>query len=251
MKVVFIGAGNVATHMATELHKYDFDIVQVYSRTLESAENLAKQVKAIATTDIKSIIDNADLYIFSVKDSVLTDVASQISSNKGLWVHTAGSMQLETLSAYSSRYGVIYPFQTFTKNRDVKWKNVPIFIEASDQTDLQLLFALSRQLSDKVAELPSSKRKYVHLTGVFACNFVNHMYTLSEHFLKKADLPFDVTLPLIDETCSKIHTIDPKDAQTGPAVRFDENVITKHLDLIDDKGIKEIYRLISESIHKG
>lgn len=250
MKVVLIGAGNVATHLATELYRKSFDIIQVYSRTIESASALAKAVHAVPVTEISAIINDADLYIFSVKDSVLEELISQVPENKGLWLHTAGSMSIDIFSKYTSHYGVIYPFQTFSKNRDVNWSDIPLFIEASEHNTLIQLEGIAKQLSGKVLELSTDKRKYLHLTGVFACNFTNHMYALAEQILKKIDLPFEVALPLIDETAAKVHSLSPKVAQTGPAVRYDENVINKHLSLIDSKQVKEIYKLISDDIHR-
>ncbi|MDR0825331.1 MAG: DUF2520 domain-containing protein [Prevotella sp.] len=250
MKVVFVGAGNVATNLATELYSKSFDIVQVYSRTIESASMLAESVQADPVTDISAIVTNADLYIFSVKDSVLEELVSRVPANKGIWIHTAGSMPIDIFSGYTSRYGVLYPFQTFSKNRCADWSKVPVFIEASDQRTSVLLRDIAGQLSDKVMVLPAEKRKYLHLTGVFACNFTNHMYALSEQILKKIDLPFNIAIPLIDETAAKIHTLTPCEAQTGPAIRYDENVINKHLSLIEDNEVKEIYRLISEDIHR-
>lgn len=250
MKVVFVGAGNVATHLAIELYRLGFDIVQVYSRTQISADELADQVRAIATTNLSNIVDSADLYIFSVKDAVLKDLLSQMPHNKGLWVHTAGSLPLSIFDSHAERFGIFYPFQTFTKGREITWRNVPLFLEASDDKSEELLKVIANQISDKVAVLSSDSRQYIHLTGVFACNFVNHMYTLSAEILKKADLPFDMALPLIDETASKVHEMDPQEAQTGPAVRYDENVMNKHLAMLDDERMVDIYRLISDSIHQ-
>ncbi|MFV0331374.1 MAG: Rossmann-like and DUF2520 domain-containing protein, partial [Dysgonomonas sp.] len=240
----------VATHLATELYQKSFDIIQVYSRTIKSASALAKAVHAVPVTEISAIINDADLYIFSVKDSVLEELISQVPENKGLWLHTAGSMPIDIFSKYTSHYGVIYPFQTFSKNRDVNWSDIPLFIEASEHNTLIQLEGIAKQLSGKVLELSTDKRKYLHLTGVFACNFTNHMYVLAEQILKKIDLPFEVALPLIDETAAKVHSLSPKVAQTGPAVRYDENVINKHLSLIDSKQVKEIYKLISDDIHR-
>lgn len=250
MKVVFIGAGNVATHLAIDLYKYDFDILQIYSRTIQAASELAKQVDAEAIDNLSSVITDADLYIFSVKDSVLDEVASQLPATTGSWVHTAGSIACNIFKPYTSHYGVIYPFQTFSKSRVLDWKTIPIFVEASDSETLNTIQQIAETLSDKVAVLSSDNREYLHLTGVFACNFTNHMYALSEQFLKKANLPFDVARPLIDETCAKIHQLSPQNAQTGPAVRFDNNVMNKHLALIDDEKTKEIYKLLSKSIYK-
>ncbi|GHV17438.1 hypothetical protein FACS1894169_12650 [Bacteroidia bacterium] len=249
MKVVFIGAGNVATHLAVELYRHSFDIIQVYSRTMESAFALAQKIHAVPITDIASIDNSADLYIFSLKDSVLEDIVSQVPPNNGLWIHTAGSVPMNIFHEYTSRYGVLYPFQTFSKGREVDWLKVPVFIEANESGNLDILRSVAKQISGKVAELSSYDRRYVHLTGVFACNFTNHMYTLSKQFLNHVNLPFDVSLPLIDETAAKVHALSPEEAQTGPAVRYDENVINKHLDLIEDENIRQIYKLISENIY--
>lgn len=250
MKIVFIGAGNVATHLATELNKYDNNILQIYSRTIESAEILASKIAARATNNISEVTPDADVYIFSVKDSVLEDLASQLPVNNGLWLHTAGSMPLSVLEKYNSRCGVLYPFQTFTKGRIVEWGNIPVFVEANNNDSLSKLSLIAEQLSNKVMTISSEQRKYLHLTGVFACNFTNHMYALSAEMLKKADLPFDIARPLIEETCAKLHELSPREAQTGPAIRYDKNVIDRHLGMIEDDKIRDIYKLISESIHR-
>lgn len=250
MKVVFIGAGRLATHLAIELSKLSFNILQVYSRTDLSAIELAQKVNAKATTNIKEIESDADIYIFSVKDSALTELLAQIPSNNGLWIHTAGSIPINIFEKYNDRYGVLYPFQTFSKDRYLDFKTIPIFIEANSKKDLSILTTIANQISNKVYPLSSEKRQYIHLTGVFACNFVNHMYSISQDILKKEGIPFDITLPLIDETAAKVHSLSPKEAQTGPAIRYDENVINKHIQLIEDADLKEIYALISKNIYK-
>jgi predicted short-subunit dehydrogenase-like oxidoreductase (DUF2520 family) len=250
MRVVFIGAGNAATHLAKEFYRKSFDIIQVYSRTAVSASTLAREVQAVAVTDISAIIDDADLYIFSVKDSVLEELVAQLPENSGLWIHTAGSMPMSVFKGYAIHYGVLYPFQSFSKDRNIDWGEVPVFTEASDEHSRKILNGIAKLLSPKVADLSTQDRKYLHLAGVFACNFANHMYVLSKQVLEKVNLPFEVALPLIDETADKIHSLSPEKAQTGPAIRYDENVIHKHLELIEDEEVKQIYRLISGNIHR-
>ena len=90
-------------------------------------------------------------------------------------------------------------------------------------------------------------RAKVHLAAVFACNFTNHLYTIAENILKEANLPFSDLLPLIDETTQKVHTLSPKEAQTGPAIRHDDKIITKHLSQLNNRE-KAIYQLLTESI---
>lgn len=253
MKVVFIGAGNVATHLASVMDSTGFEIIQIFSQTIESAKALSEKLSKKPTyiNQIDQIDNRADLYIFSIKDSALQQVVSQIKPNSGIWTHTAGSMSIDLFSGYADHFGVIYPLQTFSKNKPIDWTNIPIFLEASDTDTLDVLKSVADQLSKSVYELSSDKRKYVHLTGVFACNFTNYMYSVSADILQQAGLPFEVALPLIDETCAKVHTLSPKEAQTGPAIRFDENVMNRHIDLIEDAKLKEIYRLISEKIHEN
>lgn len=250
MKIVFIGSGNVATHLAKALHNAGQDIVQVFSRNMENARVLSSLFSANATDDIRQIIPNADIYIFSVKDDVLPELISQIPSNKGLWVHTAGTVPVDVFASYSQNYGVFYPLQTFSKERAIDFSAIPIFIEGCNNEVTSILEKLAKSISDNVRFLSSEKRRYTHLAAVFACNFVNHMYVLASEVLEQGDVPFHVLEPLIKETAAKIREMTPQEAQTGPAVRFDEKVISKHLELINDEATREIYNIISNSIYK-
>lgn len=250
MKIVFIGAGNLATSLAQELKVKRHKIEQIFSRTMESASELAAKVDSSPTNDLKKLIIDADLYIFSVKDSILEQLIQQMPFTSGIWVHTAGSIAMDIFKSYHTDYGVIYPFQTFSKSRKIDFSVIPVFVEASTGANLQQILSISHSISEKVIPLSSDKRKYVHLCGVFACNFVNYMYTISESILNEKDIPFDILLPLIDETAKKVHKISPKEAQTGPAVRYDENVINKHMSLLKDENQKAIYKLLTVNIHK-
>lgn len=250
IKVVIIGAGNLATNFAKALYSKSITILQIYSRTLVSASALAKEVNAEFTDCIQDINQEADIYIFSVKDSIIADLINKMPSNKALWVHTAGSVSVNVFKNKVDRFGVIYPFQTFSKDRIVNFSSIPFFVESNNEADENFVTDLCRKISTKVYKLSSEKRQYIHLTGVFACNFVNDMYTISSLILEKENIPYDVILPLVDETASKIHQIKPINAQTGPAIRFDQNVMNKHLELLDDDDLKNIYRLISKHIHK-
>ena len=249
--IVFIGAGNLATNLAKALYRKGFRIVQVYSRTMESARTLAEKVEAEYTTDLQAVSKDAKLYIVSLKDDALVDLLPQITEGKqaSLLVHTAGSIPMSVWEGHAERYGVFYPMQTFSKQREVKFQEVPFFVEAKRSEDVELLKAVAATLSEKVYEASSEQRKSLHLAAVFICNFTNHMYALAADLLEKYNLPFDVMLPLIDETARKVHELAPRDAQTGPAVRYDENVMSNHLAmLVDSPALQEIYKLMSKSI---
>lgn len=252
MNVALIGAGNLATNLVRALLKAGHKVVQVYSRTEESASRLATMVGAQPTTDITTITNSADVYIISVKDSVISDILPSLCKNREdkVFLHTAGSIAMDVFAGLASHYGVMYPMQTFSKEREVNFLEIPCFIEANDDTAMAFIRSLATSLSDRVILLSSEQRRFLHLAAVFACNFANHCYAVSADILKEHSIPFDVMLPLIDETARKVHSLNPVTAQTGPAVRYDENVINKQTDMLSDSPLyRHIYEAISTSIH--
>jgi len=249
-KIVFIGAGNVATHLSLALQQSGCSILQVYSKTELSASVLGEKLQVPYSTSFSEINPNADVYIFSVKDSVLADCIKEMPKVNGIFVHTAGSVPLSVFDGYTNRAGVLYPLQTFSKNREISFAEIPVFLEASNKEDEDLLYNLSHLISKKVSVLSSEKRKYLHLSAVFACNFVNHIYDLAAQILEEQSLSFDFLLPLIKETAAKVEDITPREAQTGPAIRGDKSIIQKHLNLLNEKN-RKLYEILSESISEN
>ena len=144
--------------------------------------------------------------------------------------------------------GVLYPMQTFTKGRNVDFSTIPIYLEGSSQQALIVAQALAQSVSNKVEEVSSEQRRYLHLAAVFACNFTNHCYALAAELLEAHGLKFEAMLPLIHETADKMDFLTPREAQTGPAVRWDEEVMQRQMSLLDERN-KQLYELISKSIH--
>ena len=252
MRIVLVGAGGLGTNLGLALHEAGHDVLAVFSRTMEHARMLAERIGSQPTDDICALPNEADLFIVSVKDAVLTDVVQQLMQGREeqYFAHTAGSMSLTLFQGMARHYGVFYPMQSFSKERRINFSEVPVFLEASDAQTLTQLKALSATLTPHVYELSTDKRRYLHLAAVFACNFANHCYALSAEILQQHGLPFSVMLPLIDETARKVHHLSPLEAQTGPAIRYDLNVINKQQQLLDDPAMKELYERLSKSIYQ-
>ena len=252
MKVTLIGAGNLATQLGKSLKKAGVIISQVYSRTEDSARTLGELLEAEWLTDIKALRDEADIYIFSVKDSVLCELISEVCKGRGekLFLHTAGSMPMSCFEGKALRYGVFYPMQTFSKTKDVDFERIPVFIEGNSIETEDVIRSLANKLTQRVIRLSSADRKYLHLAGVWACNFTNYCYAVASDILGEHGIPFDVMLPLINETTDKIQKISPMEAQTGPAVRGDRNVMSKQLELMNGKeDLQELYQMLSKGIN--
>lgn len=253
MKIVLIGAGNLATSLGKALVDAGHDVVQVYSRTMESAKAVADIAGGSPTTDIAAVKADADVYLVAVKDSVLPELVPQLCKGREqrVFLHTAGSMPMDVFKGMALHYGVLYPMQSFSKGNVVDFSEVPCFVEASDDLAMRTATELAGSVSGNVSRLSTDDRRYLHLAAVFACNFANHCYAMAEDILASRGLPFSVMLPLIDETARKVHTMSPLRAQTGPAVRYDENVIRSQSQLLrDNPFMKEIYDRMSLSIHR-
>lgn len=249
--VVLIGAGNVATHIALNLIHKGCTLLQVWSRTILSAKTLADRVGCEAITDISDIKQNADLYIISVADSALGNTIKELSRvcKTGVVVHTAGSVPMCVFENHFKHYGVLYPMQTFSKQKKVEFKSIPCFVEASDEQTLDFIKTIANLLTNNVYELSSDNRRWLHLSAVFACNFTNACYRMAQDILEKHGIDFDVMLPLLDETTAKLHTLKPSQAQTGPAARKDYNVMDEHVAMLNnDANLQNIYRLMSAQI---
>lgn len=253
-KMVLVGAGKVATHLAQALQQAGMDIIQVYSRTEASASALASLLHTAFTTRIGEVSPEADYYLFSVKDSVLEELIAALAPRcrEACFLHTAGSIPLSVFAPYGlSRYGVLYPLQTFSRNRALDLSQVPVFVEASSPAVTGELKELAALISARVYLLSSEARRKLHLSAVFACNFVNHCYAMAARLLADEQIPFEALLPLIDETAAKVHQLPPSEAQTGPAVRFDRNVMDAQEALLASYPLyRDIYELMSRSIHQ-
>lgn len=249
MRVVLIGAGNVATHLAQSFDQ-THDVVQVYSWHIENALSLANLLKQAEATDcIADILPNADLYIVSVKDDVIPQVVEAVKFSSGVWVHTSGSVSLDVLSAKFEQCGVLYPLQTFSRNVNVKMSEVPFFIEGIDERTENLLFDIANGLSESVYKANSLQRRNLHIAAVFGCNFVNYLWAKADEILQESGFDFEILLPLIRVTLDKAAMISPKEGQTGPARRGDFKIMRSHEQMLSDEDAK-LYKMLSQCIMK-
>lgn len=246
-RVVIIGSGNVATSLAHGLAAR-CEVAQIYSRQLAHAQLLADAIGCEnATDDLAALIPDADAYIIAVRDDAIADVIAATSDNGALWVHTSGSKPIDLFSGRRSRYGVLYPMQSFSRQVITPLDDVHFFIEAVDESTLADVRSLGELLSHNVTEANSDQRRQLHVAAVFSCNFANHLWALADEVLADAGMPFDAMKPLIRTTVEKLDRLTPAESQTGPAVRHDTQVIDSHLAMLDgDK--REIYRLLTDSI---
>lgn len=241
--IVLFGAGNVASHLYKAFStSEEYKIIQIYNHRKERLENF----EDVSVTTQISEVQPANFYILAVKDDAIPTISKQLNNPKALICHTSGAVPLSVFSNFE-RAGVFYPLQTFSKEKEVEFSNIPICIESKNKSDLDLLKHLATSISSKVFEISSEQRKSLHVAAVFVSNFVNYLYSQGEEICRKNDVPFEILQPLIEETAAKIKSMKPLEAQTGPAKRNDEQVLNSHLQLLNEEQ-QQIYKLLTRSI---
>ncbi len=247
-KVTFIGSGNVAWHLTHLLHKAGYIVLEIISRNIEHARELALKCNAKASNDFTSIHPETELCIISVSDDAIKTITQHIPREDFTIVHTSGSTDMNLLSEFK-HYGVLYPLQSLIRNSELTNGQIPLCIEASDEITKAKLTDLSKSIASDYYFLNSEDRLLAHIAAVFASNFTNHMYSIAKEIMDEKNLTFNLFKPLILQTTKRIETSEPQLCQTGPAYRGDINVINKHLSKLKNKpDYQKIYTLVSQSI---
>ena len=244
LSIVMLGTGNVARHLFNVLSlKKNLHVKQVYGRSLASLEPFKDVVSA--TTSLNQLLP-ADIYLIAVSDGAINSVSAEIKHIDGLVAHTSGNTGLSALK--TKRKGVFYPLQTFTKNKNIDFSNIPICIEAENQVDYLLLEELGTSISSTVHRISTEQRQKLHLNAVLVNNFTNHLFHWANELCEASDISFELLYPLISETADKLKHLSPFEAQTGPARRHDVATMQNHLEQLENPLQKKIYQLMSESI---
>ncbi|MDA9343838.1 F420-dependent NADP oxidoreductase [Algibacter sp.] len=245
ISVVILGAGNVATHLFKGFSKTnEVSVVQWYNRSLSAIQSYENKVDV---TDDLNTLKDADVYILAVSDDVIGELSSKLPFKNKLVVHTSGSVSVYDIDKKHKR-GVLYPLQSFSKNAEMDFANVPICIETIDKACFPILKELSLSLGSPIKRINSDQRRVLHLAAVFVNNFTNQLYRIGHEITESEGAEFDLLKPLILETAKKVQEMSPFKAQTGPAKRNNKKTIKKHLKTLESQHHKDIYELLTKSI---
>lgn len=251
-KIAILGTGNVAWHLKLAFENAGHIVTEIYSRDQQKAERFTMtSYQAEPTTSLDFSGSEAEVFIMAIADDAIAELVEDLRlPNEAVLAHTSGTLSIKAIGyAPTEDIGVFYPLQTLSKGKSVDFQHVPICIEGETLKAQNILADLARSLSKRVQMLDSGQRRLIHLAAVFACNFTNHMLTLSKQILGQQEIDFAILHPLISETLNKSLEIGPENAQTGPAIRRDMETLDKqHQALQEDEQVAEIYQLVSQHI---
>ena len=251
MRVVIIGAGNVASVFGRLILAASHEIIQVYSRSISSAQSLGKELGCSFVDNLEAVDLTADIYILAITDNALQNIQDSIFLGDKLVVHTAGSVSKKVLSNISSQYGVLYPLQSLRKDQSADQSIIPLLIDANKESVLSIIEQFAFTLSSVVCIVGDDKRLCLHLAAVIVNNFTNHLYTLTAEYCKNEEVDFKMLQPIIEQTALRLRANLPADLQTGPAIRNDQSTLDKHIQaLANHPELKTIYLTFKESLLK-
>ena len=249
MKIVLLGSGNVATQMGKAFSLHGHQVLQVYSKTKANADALASVFGAPSIADLKDLALDADLYLLAVSDSAIASLAAAMPMPQhGIVCHCSGATDLAVLNRFAKQ-AVIYPPQSLSKNVETHLQDIPFALEANSPEVLHSLFGFMQELAPKSFASNSAQRLALHVAAVFANNFSNLLFQISEDILNAHNLPFELLRPIILETAQKVQSHSPAEVQTGPASRGDQQTLNTHLNFLSKNSHwVKIYQQLSEEI---
>jgi len=251
MRVVIIGAGNVASVFGRLISAANHEIIQVYSRSISSAQSLGKELGCSFVDNLEAVDLTADIYILAITDNALQNIQDSLFLGDKLVVHTAGSVSKKVLSNISSQYGVLYPLQSLRKDQSADQSIIPLLIDANKESVLSIIEQFAFTLSSVVSIVGDDKRLCLHLAAVIVNNFTNHLYTLTAEYCKNEEVDFKMLQPIIEQTALRLRANLPADLQTGPAIRNDQSTLDKHIQALSNHPeLKTIYLTFTESLLK-
>ncbi len=252
MDIVLLGSGNVAAVLGRKFKAAGHHIVQIYSRNAKAASELAYEWDTESTNYISTINRQADIYLLAVSDEAIAEVVQDLRLPGKVVAHTAASVSKDVLKNVSDHYGVFYPLQSLRSSMP-GLPEIPVFVDGSDELAKTKLMTLAASVSPAQSSLAGGdERLKLHVAAVLVSNFTNHLYRLADEYCRKEGLDFRQLQPLIEETALRLREISPAKAQTGPAIRNDQETLLKHTDLLKNyPRLQEIYQLMTRSIRES
>lgn len=245
--VTILGAGNVASHLYRAFNDAKaVTVKQWYNRTYSAISSYANEVDCI--DDLNQLKD-ADIYIMAVSDDSIASLSRALPFENRLVAHTSGSVSIHDLDKKNQR-AVFYPLQTFSKDAELDFSEIPICIEVTEKENFRFMKDLAEALGCTPYKITTEQRQTLHLSAVFVNNFTNQLYRIAHEISDAKSINFDILKPLIMETARKVQHMSPYMAQTGPAKRNDKKTIKRHLKLLENEEHKTIYELLTASIKK-
>jgi len=248
MKFVVVGTGNVAWHLTDVLGTAGHTCVGIVSSSAhERARTFAAGFGVELLPSAARIPSDVDVVFLAVPDARISMVSQRLSTN-ALIVHTSGMTPIGAIE--QPKRAVMWPLLSLTagiRPQTTDWQ----WVIQSDSSEIRAHLTEWLPADHRtIITAQDDERQRIHLAAVFANNFVNHLYYLSEQLLPKDNLAsFGILLPLLKGHIHKLEQSGPYDAQTGPARRGDSSTLAAQRQLLQrNPSLLAIYNDFTQRI---
>ena len=246
--LVIIGNGRIAQQLIKAFSKEKISTCFIFGRDEEKLNNLISEFAFLKKISLDEIQDNS-ICLLCVSDSAISKVAQSIPNANCTLIHFSGVESIDLIIESHKNAGVFWPIKSFAFEKETSWEDAPVAAEVSSPKSEEDLMYLNSLLRARLFFLDENKRTQLHLAAVTVNNFSNHLFHLAYSWCEKNDLPFESLIPIIQQTAQRINHQDPAVFQTGPAIRGDEESLSKHYELLqNDSQFLAVYKLLSDSI---
>jgi predicted short-subunit dehydrogenase-like oxidoreductase (DUF2520 family) len=252
MTYSIIGTGNMAWFLVKRLKTAGHHCDGIWGRNSVTMKALAAEMNVNSYKGLNDISDGeVDICFVTVPDHEIANVTENLSFEKTVLVHTAGSMELEMLSKHATDCAVLWPVYSITKSNIPDHRNIPAAWEANTAKAKRYISTMGHSITDNLFETDIDKRKWLHLSAVIGNNFINHLVAVCEQICADKDLPIEALQPILNQTYEHLRGAKAKDVQTGPAIRGDKEVLDRQVALLKkNPEWQNIYKAITSSIEK-
>lgn len=174
-----VGTGALARNLFAAFQRQPHYSITVYGRSKNDAKFFSEQF----CPSLDGLL-SCELIFLAVSDRAIEKLAHDLEAFTGILVHCSGATPILT---NRPKTGVLYPLQSFSKERLTDFSVVPLLVEGSTKEVENILVEIANNLSRHVERATSTERLKLHLAAVFAQNFSNHLIALAQEYVKAKD----------------------------------------------------------------
>lgn len=259
MSIGFIGAGRVGFTLGRYFYEKNLPLSGYFSHTYAHAREAAEFTHSKSYETIKELAEESEIIFITVPDSCIYDVYLQLREyglKDKILCHCSGALSakvfedIQSVGAYG--YSVHPAFAVSDKKHSYEEMSKAFFTIEGDGEKMQDVKMLLHRTGNPYQIISSDDKCKYHLALAMASNLVVALYHIALRQLKEcgfSDFTAEKTLnTLFLNNADNIVNTGCADALTGPVERNDLSTVEKHLSVLDDEMILQIYKLLSAEL---
>jgi len=234
MRIAFVGCGAAGRPLGVAWLRAGHEIGAVIAR-----ESAGDAVRAMGAGAAWGALDDADVVVFATPDDALSAAAREHPLRADqIALHLSGAHPSTVLDATGARTASLHPLRAFAdlESSVAALPQTFFFVEGAAVEEAE---RLARDLGGSVARIDTHGKLLYHAAAVTASNYVVTLLQVARDLFVDAGVAPDHALAalvsLARGAIDNAGKVGLPDALTGPAARGDLDVISRHVDALDEE----------------